>query len=82
MFHKIGNKYNKISISSGVLKESLKKKRLEELSSEELSTLKEKWIGLLNSIENSVLEANDLLDELRKIVYRRLDSEIQNEIRD
>jgi hypothetical protein len=73
LFHKIGNKHNKISISSGVLREYLKREPPVELSEDQLKERSIKLISSLDEIEKAALKADKLLNELRKVVYGLVD---------
>lgn len=73
LFHKIGNKHNTISVSSGVLREIVKRKPLADLSKDELKEKNNKLISSLDEIEKMALKADKLLNELRKKVYDRVD---------
>lgn len=79
-FHDIGNKHNKISISSGVLRESLKQKKLDALSSQELKEENAKLVKSLDDIEKFALEANGALRQLKRAIYDLVnpDKEIPN----
>ena len=73
LFHQIGNKHNKVSISSGVLRESIKRKPLVNLSKGELKERNDKLISSLNEIEKTAIDADKLLNELRTIIYNLID---------
>ena len=80
LFHTIGNKHNKITVSAGVLRESLKQKPLTNLSPEELKERSDKLINSLDEMEKTALKADEVLKELRRAVYGLLnpDDSISN----
>jgi len=79
LFHKLGNQHNKISVSAGVSRESLKRKPLDSLSAEELKEKNDKLVKYLNDIESVAVEAEKILINLKQAIYKLVspDTEIQ-----
>lgn len=69
LFHKIGNLHNKISISSGVIREEIRRKSFKDLSIDELKERERVLISSLDGLEKAAMEADSLLNRLRDVVY-------------
>jgi hypothetical protein len=73
LFHSLSNILNKISLASGITRDDLEFKALENLSKEELKDKNQQIIDILKKLEQYVIEADQILKKIKGIVYSSID---------
>lgn len=73
LFHSLANVYNKISLASADTRDTLEIDPLDNLTQEKLKERNLELIGIFKKLEQYIIEADQTLDKIKKIIYSSLD---------
>jgi hypothetical protein len=74
-FHELGNWHNKISMGAIVTREALADKDITELSPQEAQKIVAKAIKTLGQIEEFIMGADAVVDEIKPFIYSKVDGD-------
>ena len=75
-FHELGNWHNKISLAAIVTREAIGENNLTQLSESQLRKVASKARDTLNKIEQYVVNADKIIDDIKPFIYQKIGPDI------